>query len=187
MSAKHSGYLHKRLLKLQVGFLLSGGPGNSKEIAIHFPQRLNVDQELYLEYLSGSLTLTRTKEGILVQGTLQAQRLRQCGRCLEAFMHEFSVPVAELYAAPPDPEKCVFSVDSNGEIDLAQLLREEIIIEESYRAICRGGKCRGLSAESGVNLNCESDTAMDDSQDLGSYAAFDPRLSVLKQLLDEKR
>lgn len=179
-----SGYLHRRLLKLQVGFLLSEGPGNSKTIPIDIPQRLNVDQDLYLESLSGSLTLTRTKEGILVQGTLRVGNLRECDRCLENYVHEFAVPLAELFAAPPDPNKCVFSVDSNGEIDLARLLREEVIIEESYRAVCRDN-CRGLSAESGVNLNYESDTALDDGQDLGSYAAYDPRLSVLKQLLDE--
>ncbi len=184
MSTNSNGYLNKRLLKLQVGFLLSEGPGNSRTIPIHIPQRLHVDQDLYLESLSGNLTLTRTKEGILVQGALRVFHLRECDRCLEDFVHEFALSVAELFAVPPDPNKCVFSVDSNGEIDLGHLLREEVIIEESYRAVCRG-HCRGLSAESGVNLNYESDTALDDSQDLGSYAAYDPRLSILKQLLDE--
>lgn len=185
MSRDSSGYLNKRLLKLQVGFLLSEGPGNSRAIPIHIPQRLHVDQDLYLESLSGDLTLTRTKEGILVQGTLRVYHLRECDRCLEDFVREFAVPLAELFAAPADPNKTVFSVDSSGEIDLGHLLREEVIIEESYRAVCRDN-CRGLSAESGVNLNYESDSAIDDSQDLGSYAAYDPRLSILKRLLDEQ-
>lgn len=184
MSVERGGYLNKRLLKLQVGFLLSEGPGNAREIPIHIPQRLHVDQDLYLESLTGILALTRTKEGILVQGTLQVCHLRECDRCLEEFVHEFGVPLAELFAAPADPDKCVFSVDSNGEIDLGHLLREEVIIEESYRAVCRDN-CRGLNAESGANLNYESDTATVDSQNLGSYAAYDPRLSILKQLLDE--
>ena len=184
MSTDRSSYLNRRLLKLQVGFLLSEGPGNSKEIPIRIPQRLNVDQDLYLESLTGCLTLTRTKEGILVQGTLRVCHLRECDRCLEEFDHDFEVQVAELFAAPADPDTCVFSVDSNGEIDLGHLLREEVIIEESNRAVCRDF-CRGLNAESGVNLNYASNTATVDSQDLGSYAAYDPRLSVLKQLLDK--
>ncbi len=185
MNTHSNGYLHKRLLKLQVGFLLSEGPGNARTIPIHLPQRVHVDEDMYLESLTGSLTLTRAKEGILVQGTLQVGHMRECDRCLEDFTHEFALPIAELFASPPDTGKCAFSVDSNGEIDLGHLLREEVIIEAGYRAICRGN-CRGLSSESGVNLNYESETALDDSQDLGSYAAFDPRLSILKQLLDEQ-
>ena len=95
MSTDRSSYLNKRLLKLQVGFLLSEGPGNSKEIPIRIAQRLNVDQDLFLESLAGSLTLTRTKEGILVQGTLRVCHLRECDRCLEEFDHDFEVQVAE--------------------------------------------------------------------------------------------
>ena len=185
MSLNGKSYLNKRLLKLQVGFLLTEGPGNSKEFPIQIPQRVNIDEDLFLDALNGSLTLTRTKEGILVQGTMQACHQRECDRCLEEFVHKFAVPVAELFATPGDTEKSVFTVDSNGDIDLAMLLREEIIIEESYRVVCRDN-CQGLSTESGVNLNHESETAIVDSQDLGSYAAYDPRLAILKQLLDEE-
>lgn len=184
MKAGGNYYLKKRLLKIQVGFLLTEGPGNSRQIALEIPQRVNVDHDLFLESLAGNLTLTRTKEGILVQGTLQVYHQRECDRCLDGFVHEFPIPVAELFAYPEDPEKSVFCVDSNGDIDLALLFREEVIIEESYRVTCRDN-CRGLSAESGINQNHVSETAAVDSQDLGSYAVLDPRLSVLKQLLDQ--
>lgn len=183
MNPGKTGYLKKRLLKVQVGYLLAEGPGNSREIPLQIPQRVNVDADLYLESLTGSLTLTRTKEGILIQGTLQVQHQRECDRCLDDLNHAFALPIAELFASPADPEKSVFSVDSNGDIDLAQLLREEVIIEESYRVTCHDN-CRGLSLESGINLNDESETVRVDSQNLGSYAAIDPRLAVLKQLLD---
>ena len=185
MRLNGKSYLNKRLLKLQVGFLLMEGPGNSSVFPIQIPQRVNIDEGLYLDALNGSLTLTRTKEGILVQGTMQACHQRECDRCLEEFVHEFAVSVAELFASPGDTGKSVFTVDSNGDIDLAMLLREEIIIEESCRVVCRDN-CQGLSTESGVNLNHESETAIVDSQDLGSYAAYDPRLAILKQLLDEE-
>ena len=181
---RKTSYLNKRLLKLQVGHLLTEGPGYSREIPLHLPQRVHVDDELYLESLVGNLILTRTKEGILVQGTLQVQHQRECDRCLDEYAHDFDMPVAELFASPADPEKSAFSVDSNGDIDLALLLREEVIIEGSYRAICRD-ECRGLSSESGINLNYEVESAVTESQNLGSYADIDPRLEVLKQLLDQ--
>ena len=183
MNGGKTGYLNSRLLKLQVGYLLTEGPGYSREIPLQIPQRLHVAETLYLESLTGNLTLTRTKEGVLIQGTLRVEHGRECDRCLDDFVHGFDLPVAELYASPADPEKSAFSVDSSGDIDLAPLLREEVIIEESYRVICHD-HCRGISSESGFDLNDEPETVEIDSQDLGSYAAIDPRLAILKQLLD---
>ena len=179
------GYLSNRLLKLQVGFLLAEGPGYSRKMPLDIPQRLKVAPDLFVDALCGDLALTRTKDGILARGSLQVWHRRFCDRCVEEFTHEFAVPLAELFAYPANADISAFSVDSNGEIDLAPLLREEVIIEESYRAICRDD-CRGLSAESGVNLNEESEPALIDSQDLGSFAGFDPRLSALQQLLDRE-
>ena len=175
-------YLKRRLLRLQVGYLLSEGPGNAKEVPIQLPQRVQVDCELYLESLTGNLVLTRTKEGILIQGRLKVSRARECDRCLEAFDHRFELNIAELFASPADANISVFSVDSNGDIDLAPLLREEVLIEESYRTVCRDG-CRGLSAESGINLNHEQETRVAAVPVMEGGPAIDPRLAVLKQLL----
>lgn len=183
MGGARSGYLKRRLLKLQVGFLLSEGPGNAKDVPICLPQRVQVASDLYLESLTGSLVLTRTKEGILIQGALQVSHARECDRCLEAFDHAFELSVAELFASPPDANISVFSVDSNGEIDLAPLLREEVLIEESYRTVCRAD-CRGLSAETGVNLNHEEEASLVAAgPQLDGGEAIDPRLAILQQLL----
>lgn len=182
MDGARRGYLKRRLLKLQVGFLLSEGPGNSKEVPIHLPQRVQVASDLYLDSLTGNLVLTRTKEGILIQGCMRVSHARECDRCLEAFNHAFELRVAELYASPPNANISVFSIDSNGEIDLAPLLREEVLIEESYRTVCRAD-CRGLSAETGINLNHEEESLAAASPLLDGGAAIDPRLAVLQQLL----
>ena len=182
MSHVSDGYLKKRLLRVKVGFLLSEGPGNSREIPITLAQRIQVDDDLFLDAITGSLILTRTKEGILVQGTLQVAHERECDRCLDAFIHGFRLDVAELFTSPPDATKSVFSVDSNGEINLAPLLREEVIIEESYRAVCRDD-CHGLSAALGHNLNHENESREADDLELEHTITIDPRLAVLQQLL----
>ena len=182
MGGARSSYLKRRLLRLQVGFLLSEGPGNSKEVPISLPQRIQVASDLYLESLTGNLILTRTKEGVLIQGALQVRHARECDRCLEAFDHVFELSVAELFASPADANISVFSVDCNGEIDLAPLLREEVLIQDSYRTVCRDG-CRGLSAETGVNLNYEKEALVTAAPQLDGGGAIDPRLAVLKQLL----
>ena len=182
VSVLPGGYLKKRLLRIQVGYLLSEGPGNSRTIPITFSQRVQVADDLYLDALTGSLVLTRTKEGILAQGRLKVAHTRECDRCLEPFTHQFGLEVAELFALRSDADKSEFFIDSNGEIDLGPLLREEALIEASYRAVCRDG-CRGLSATSGNNLN-----EMDESLELREAEtekglAIDPRMAVLKQLL----
>ncbi len=182
MVEARGGYLKSRLLRLQVGYLLAEGPGNFKEAPICLPQRLQVASDLLVDALTGRLVLTRTKEGILMQGSLRVRHARECDRCLETFDHELELSVAELFASPPDPKVSVFSVDSNGEIDLAPLLREEVLIEDSYRSVCRDD-CRGLSAESGINLNYETEPQESEELQMEGGAAIDPRLAVLKQLL----
>ncbi len=182
MSATHSSYLNKRLLRINVGFLLSEGPGNAREIPIQFLQRVQVDDDLYLSSLTGNLLLTRTKEGILVQGTLSVSHERECDRCLDTFDHKFGLDMAELFASPPDVNKSAFFVDSNGEIDLAPLLREEIIIEESYRAVCRDDCC-GLHAETGDKLCSRPESQENSKHESRVGTEVDPRMAVLKQLL----
>ncbi len=184
-TSENKNYLNKRLLKLNVGFLLSEGPGNSREMPIDIPERVQVDEDLYLESVTGQLFLTRTKEGILAQGTLQVANIRECDRCLDEFVHTFDVPVEELFAHPANPQISVFSVDSTGQINLGPLVREEVLIEESYRVICRED-CRGLSAASGVNLNHEAEPQPEDDG-INADDLIDPRMAVLKQLLDDKK
>lgn len=184
MSSSTNRYLNKRVLKLNVGFLLSEGPGNSRSMPINIPERVQVDDDLYLESINGNIMLTRTKEGILAQSNLQVTTQRECDRCLDDFLHVFEVPVEELFAFPADPDKSDFSIDSTGDIDLALLLREEVLIEEGYRVVCRDD-CRGLSMKNGVNLNREEDI-LDEVEDIPEIdTSIDPRLAVLKQLLDD--
>lgn len=182
MSSSNNNYLNKRLLKLNVGFLLSEGPGNSRQMPINIPERVQVDDDLYLDALEGNLMLTRTKEGLLLQGTLQVSHQRECDRCLEPFTHQFDVPVEELFVSPPNPHISVFSVDSTGHINIAPLLREEVLIEEGYRVFCRED-CQGLSVETGINLNNEEENE-DEIETYDIDRSIDPRLAVLKELLD---
>lgn len=181
MNQPNGSYLNKRLLRLQVGFLLSAGPGACRTFPLNIPQRLQVHEDLFVESLMGDLVLTRTKDGILLQGKLEISHLRECDRCLESFEHGFALDIAELFALPSLGDKSVFRINGNSEIDLAPLLREEVLIEASYRAVCRDD-CRGLSAETGDKLSAESDWAAA-RQAKAEAGAIDPRMAVLQQLL----
>ncbi len=167
-------YVNNRVLKMQVGFLLNEGVGQSRDVEFDIPT-LKVSDDLTLDYLRGTLHLTRNSRGILVQGTLDTSRKGECGRCLTPAFVQLDVPIEELFVYPPRPE-AEFNLADDGILDLAPLLREEIILDTPIGILCRPD-CAGLCPHCGQNLNegvcdCERD-------------AIDPRFAALKALKDD--
>lgn len=173
MNVSNQSYVSKRVLKLNVGFLITDGPAHSHETEFDVPE-VRVDDDLQLTYLRGPLRLSRTKEGILVQGRLTAGMDAECSRCLEPLSHGLDIDVEELFAYPAQDD-VEFSVGEDMVLDLGPLLRAEVLIHESRGLLCRDD-CKGLCPECGVNRNVESCNCMDD--------AIDPRLAGLRELLD---
>lgn len=174
MNEPHSGYVNNRVLKMQVGFLLSDGVGQSRDFQFDVPT-LRVSDDLTLDYLRGTLRLMRNSRGILVQGTLHTGFHSECVRCLTDTSVTIDVPIEELYVFPPQPD-AEFTVGDDGILDLAPLLREETILDMPITALCKPD-CAGLCPNCGQNLNegpCDCDSER-----------IDPRLAGLKALRDE--
>jgi uncharacterized protein len=169
-----NGFVGNRVLKLNVGFLLSSGPGYSHETAFDVPA-VRVSPDVDLAYIRGPLRLSRTKEGILVQGKLTLGIEDECYRCLDPVNHELVVDIEELYTHPPRSDS-EFGINDDAILDLAPLLRAEVIILETYGVLCRPD-CKGLCSKCGENLNRGEHHCEDDE--------IDPRLAKLKDLLDK--
>lgn len=173
MSGSPIHYLHNRVFKLNVGFLLSSGAGHTHNSTLDFPD-VRVSDDLSLNFLKGPLRLSRTKEGILVQAELEVSIHTECVRCLDPVDHVMTLNIEELYAFQSDAET-EFRINEDAVLDLAPLIRAETFIELAKGAFCQPD-CKGLCPECGVNLNREThDCDLD---------YIDPRLAVLKQLLD---
>lgn len=168
-------YLHPRVLKINAGFMLNAGPGNSNDSTFEFPA-VRVSDDLALNYLTGPLRLSRTKEGILVQATLHAGMNLECIRCLDPVEQDIAFEVEELYATNPDVS-AAFYIGDDGILDLAPLLREEILINSDKRVLCKPD-CKGLCPECGKNRNRETCTCEEQRTD--------PRFAALKALLEGK-
>ena len=70
MNQAAPSYLPRRMLKLNVGYLLDGSNSqHNKDMEIDLP-RVNVADDLNAESINGRLRVSRTKEGLLVQGDL---------------------------------------------------------------------------------------------------------------------
>jgi len=173
MKPSPTTYITNRVLKLNVGFLLTAGPGHSHDSELAIPT-VRVSEDLLLEYVQGPLRLSRTKEGILVQASLCTMVYDECYRCLEPIEHTVTVEIEELYTyhSQSDTE---FNINDDAILDLAPLLRAEVLLNASQRALCQTD-CRGLCSGCGANLNHTACTCdLDD---------IDPRLARLKELLD---
>ena len=174
MSKTHQNYLSNRVLKLNVGFLLADGPAHSHDSQIDFPS-VKVDDDLTLNYIRGPLRLSRTKEGILVQAKFEVSLDDSCYRCLEAIDHVIHVELEELYAADRYNAEAEFFITEDAVLDLAPLLRAETIIEQGYYKPCR------LDVQGNCGICHKQFNQKDDENDLDK---IDPRLAILKQLLD---
>jgi uncharacterized protein len=170
-----AGYVSNRVLKLNVGFLLTAGSGVHHDTEFDVP-RLRVSDDLDLSYVRGPLRLTRSKEGVLVQGKLHVGVNGECARCVDDLERHLEIVIEELYAYPPRPDS-EFNLVDDGILDLAPLLREEALIALTVVELCRPD-CKGLCPTCGTNWN-DATCSCDDE-------VIDPRMAKLKELLDKK-
>jgi uncharacterized protein len=114
---------------------------------------------------------------LAVTGIIGGTARLTCNRCLTDFTQDISVPFSETFREEgddADPDALSFYGD---EIDIAESVREALVIAEPLKALCRED-CLGICPVCGVNRNenpCACDTAV-----------LDPRLAALGKLLPRK-
>ncbi|MCE2489096.1 MAG: DUF177 domain-containing protein [Anaerolineae bacterium] len=166
--------LKQRVLRLNVGDITGAGPGYRQQASLDMPA-LQVAGDLVLAFLRGPFRLSRTREGVLLQGELLAGLRGECGRCLTPMLAELPLQLEELFTYPV-ASGVEFGVGEDGMLDLAPLLRAEVLIASANGLVCKTD-CRGLCPQCGANLNdTDCGCQLDD---------VDPRLAALRQLLDE--
>src|SRR6266852_4328794 len=166
-----------RVLRLNAGFLLKEGVGYSREFAFDEPW-VQVSHDLTVHNLGGSVTLTRTPQGLYAQGRLTATIDNECARCLEQYDQLVSVRLAELYHYPPEsapPDSPTISDDVH--LDLTPVVREDFLLSIPMHALCRPD-CKGLCPQCGANWNEGPCDCRDER--------IDPRMQVLAQLLQTR-
>ena len=153
MSRPHASntFIKARVLKINVGYLMAEGAGYSRMTSVDIPQPLRLDEELTLERLHGDLRLTRTSEGILVQGQLHCTIPANCTRCLTDIKATYPLELEELFTLPNNGN-APFEIGEDNNIDLAPLVREESVVSVPYHLLCRDD-CQGLCPICGKNRN----------------------------------
>jgi uncharacterized protein len=162
-------------LRFNFGHLLDGALGAFRDVELEYPT-VEVG-EVALSPLEGRFRATRTSKGIYLKGQLDSTIETECTRCLATVRLPIVMELDDLFyhpvsAAPPGE----FTIDEDGILDLAPLLRELSLLEIPMQVYCREG-CKGICVQCGQDLNAGTcDCVFDD---------IDPRMVALKALLDE--
>lgn len=141
-------------LRFNVGFLLNQPIGYARDIHFEYPKVvLKPEPDLELTDFSGVARVSRTPQGIFVQGEFQGKAPAECVRCLTSIEQLLKTHFDELYAFDQrsiTESGLILPEDAN--IDLEPIVREYLLIEYPISPICRED-CKGLCSFCGVNLN----------------------------------
>jgi uncharacterized protein len=130
--------------------------------------RLN-DVQVEDDRMECTLSAKPIPEGFRLSGILKIRFLESCDRCLESFVDKHTshvncilTPNEELIDGL-ESEVLLFT-GGDHEVDLGKILRELIILEESFKRLCRED-CKGLCSICGINKNSAECECLDDSSD----------------------
>jgi len=140
---------------------------------IGVPEGNEVELELSFESVS---------DGIWVSGTVKAQAVGECGRCLDTVRLDVDTAVQGLFMFPDshregDEDETEDVHEFDGEtIELEEVVRDAVATSLPYTPLC-SPDCPGLCDQCGARLRDEPDHEHD---------AIDPRWSALKNLRDNE-
>ncbi|MGE5250517.1 MAG: YceD family protein [Bacteroidota bacterium] len=160
----------RKPFRINVGFIINEEVGYTHKFPFQFDS-VRVSEDLELHNLDGLATITRTPQGLLVQGDFSGEITLDCVRCLTHFTQPLRWQFTELYAFN---QKSVTDsgllLPDDAQIDLQPLVREYALLEVPINPICRAD-CRGLCPVCGENLN-ERDCGHRPEQDQSPFSSL---------------
>ncbi|HUS69359.1 MAG TPA: DUF177 domain-containing protein [Anaerolineae bacterium] len=172
-------------LRINVAQLLQSSTGAARRLELS-DDIAGIDAELSVQSpLTGTVSLIRTADGILVTASLATTVQLECCRCLEPFSIPIRLEIEEEFhptvdiqtgAVLPvsDTEEDATTIDEHHVLDLTEVVRQALFLAMPMNPLCKGD-CAGLCPLCGNDLNQEQCRCVPD--------AVDPRLEVLRQLL----
>jgi uncharacterized protein len=139
--------------------------------------------------LVGSISLTRTSQGILAVGKMHTTLQGECRRCLEPIqvdveldLEEEFYPVVHIGEAPldkvPDEDRDeALLIDAHHILDLSEVVRQGLWLGTPSETLCRRD-CAGLCPNCGGNRNLGECSC--------EQATIDPRWAALQALLSDQ-
>ncbi|MBU0579590.1 MAG: DUF177 domain-containing protein [Candidatus Margulisbacteria bacterium] len=155
--------------------------GETQIIDVPYEINLSGDDYKVISPVQLNLILISTGKSILVQGNITGKLEAKCSRCLKSFTQDFNLPVEEDYKKPEEmvsvslkdkelgEEDFIYCIDSEGTIDLSELVGQNILVNLPLQYICKSD-CMGVERRKD-NQRVEGD----------------PRLAKLRDLKERKK
>ena len=158
---------------INVSGLLKGQVGDTRDFALHL-DKLVADGETVARDVNGTVLLTRLRDGVMVSVAVAGLAPLICVGCLREYDQPFDVSFDEEFhqtvdvrtglglGVEIDDEGDEFFIDDNHELDVAEPLRQEILVSLPMRPTC-GPDCPGPDVlEVGGSTDASGDAAVDD-------------------------
>ncbi len=167
------------MLQLDIGRLKrSQGESSRFELAVELPSlELQGESISFAGPANAVLTVLNTGKNLVVEGIVSGTIELTCSRCLKHFIFDFEAPIEETYVHSMDNYAEQAIPYSGDMLDLTPEVLKSILLELPMKAVC-SEECRGLCPKCGSDLNKDGCGCV--------HGDVDPRLSVLKNLLEEK-
>jgi uncharacterized protein len=146
----------------------------------------------------GVVRISRFEGNVNVDGEVELLAHPACDRCLEPYAVDkkikFHTVLAPLYENRRHQkreddvelelvkEDLEFQFYEGDRFDLAEVIREQIVLDEPMKHLCREGECKGLCQRCGKNLN-DGACGCDDETANSAFAAL-KGIRVLSKLKD---
>ena len=106
--------------------------------------------------VEGILEVQNLESRVLLNGSLQAAGLAECGGCLEEFTVRWDVPVEVMVLRDVDSDEnegaTLLIMQRKGEVNLHDSLRECTILAYPQAPLCKPD-CKGLCPDCGIDRN----------------------------------
>ncbi len=139
-------------LRFNVGFLRKQPIGTSRDFHFDF-EAIRFSPEEEFNAFHGIAHISRTPQGLLVEGEFEGTMGVECVRCLASFVQPLRTSFSELYAFDQrSVSESGLILPEDGNIDLGPMVREYLLIEVPISPICKPD-CKGLCPVCGEDLN----------------------------------
>lgn len=166
---------------INVSGLLKGQTGEVREFTLAL-QRFPLDDDLIADDVTGTIRLTRLRDGVMARVAARGAVDLACVRCLRTYQQPFAVAFSEEYRQTVDvrtgvgfaveADEDTARIDDNHLLDLGEVLRQEIVVALPMRPDC-GETCPGPDLAA---------LAADENDD----GPVDDRLAALARLLEDR-
>ena len=171
-----------------VAQLLKQQVGEQRSYEIYEPP-MDLDDVSLAAPVTGTVKLTKIKQGVVAAVTVETAMRLECSRCLEPFVYPFSmkyeetfVPTFDIHTGLPvtlvdiEDRSSIFRLDAKHNLDLSETLRQQALLVTPMMPL-HDVACAGLCPQCGADLNV-------DQTHSHAETWVDQRLQALSRLLE---